>query len=467
MADHDVHHLDFRKLLQHAHLGVVIHRWDTSIVYANPAALQLLRLSYDQIIGKDAYDPEWRFVDDGCKTLLVEDYPVNKVIRSKEPLVDEVIGVIDSSSEDVSWFTINAYPEGEVGQQNSFVIVTFNEVSDAKKLFSFQQILENTQDVVIVTEAADIESPTGPKIVYVNKAFEALTGYSSDEVINETPRILQGTLTDNQARKRIHAALEKRQPVSETILNYDRKGRPYWIEMNIIPLTNKYGDVTHFAAIERDVSERKFYLEQLEKRNCELRNLKQSLEQIISDRTLDLQRAKAQLEHIAFFDPLTAAPNRRHFEEHAHRLMKFSSRRNLNVAFGLIDIDDFKQLNDTHGHEAGDLALIAIAKFLEQFFRADDAYCRYGGEEFAFAIAVQNSDDVKPLVERLLQGIHSLNNSEDASITRLPCDLSVSIGIQVCNPDNDTKLYEQLKHADQLMYQAKRAGKNGYVIASA
>lgn len=455
--------LDLKRLLEHAHIGVVIHRWDTSIVYANPTALRLLRLSYEQIIGKDAYDPQWNFLDEYGNQMNAEDYPVNKVRSTKDRLENDIIGVIDSSRADISWFLLNAYAEGEPGSESCFIVVTFNDITETKHLFSFQQIVENTQDIVIVTDARDINAPTGPKIVYVNNAFEALTGYSKEEAIGETPRILQGNLTDKEATTRIHSALEKQQAVTETVLNYDKSGRPYWLEMNIIPLTNKFGEVSHFAAIERDVSERKFHLEQLEKRNRDLKALKDNLEQLVTQRTNQLKQANEKLEKLAFFDPLTKLPNRRYFIDHVQKLIKSCNRHNQLVAFGLLDIDHFKRINDSQGHNAGDTVLVSLASFFRNFFRTDDAYCRFGGEEFAFAVAANTEECIEKLAKRLITGVRKLeiNINDDCTI-----QITASLGLKVCEPKSDTDLENEIKLADQGLYLAKQQGRDGFVFYS-
>jgi len=389
-----------------------------------------------------------------------EEFPVNKVIKSRQRLNNDVLGVIDSSREEISWFMINAYYEGTPEKDNSFIVVTFNDISDSKKLFSFQDIVENTQDIVIVTEAEDIDYPTGPKIVYVNQSFVDLTGYSPEEVIGETPRILQGALTDSESKARIQSALRKRYPVSETILNYDINGRPYWIEMNIIPLKNKYGDVTHFAAIERDVTEQKFHLEQLEKRNQDLRALKQNLEERVEKRTLELQLAKAQLEKIAYFDPLTNIPNRRFFIDQANKLIKSCNRHEQPMAFGLLDVDNFKEVNDKFGHDLGDVVLKEIGNCLNELFRTDDAFCRYGGEEFAFAIAINHDNDAHVFSERLLNSVRNIHieQPDNQSIK-----VTVSLGISICQINTKADLEQQIKLADEAMYQAKAEGKDRFV----
>lgn len=458
----DIDALNLKKLLEHAHIGVVIHRWDTSIVYANPTALRLMRLTYEQMIGVDAFDPQWSFLDDGGRKMLVEDYPVNKVKRRHDRLENEILGVIDSSSDHISWFLVNAYHEGDAGEENSFIVVTFNDISDTKQLFSFQDIVENTQDLVIVTEAENIEYPTGPKIVYVNKAFEKLTGYSQKEVIGETPRLLQGALTDEESKKRIHAALQEHQPIYETLLNYDSEGRPYWIEMNIIPLKNKYGEVTHFAAIERDISKQKFHLEQLEKRNEDLKVLKRDLESLVEKRTFELQMAKAKLEKLAFYDPLTNVPNRRYFIDHVNRLVKSSQRRQASLAFGILDIDDFKQLNDNYGHDIGDKVLTELAQMLLHLFRADDAFCRYGGEEFAFALTIADSNELYGFSDRLISAIRNLEVVIDDKETLA---ITASIGIKVCQSYLGIDFEKEMKEADIALYQSKNTGKDKVTIS--
>ncbi len=222
----DISDLNFKNLLEYAQVGVVIHNWDTSIVYINPTGLALLKLDYEQAIGRDIYDPHWTLIDEQGNLMAVEDYPVNVVKSTRKKVVKKVIGVVGGSSKEISWFMANAYFEGHDDDKN-FIVVTLTDISDTKQQISFHDVVENTQDMVVITDAKNIKHPEGPKIIYVNKAFEILTGYSSSEIIGETPRILQGNLTDPQARQRIYSALERHEEVTETLLNYDVRGRPY------------------------------------------------------------------------------------------------------------------------------------------------------------------------------------------------------------------------------------------------
>ncbi|WP_240702036.1 diguanylate cyclase [Pseudoalteromonas sp. DL-6] len=454
--------LSFRALLEHAHIGVIIHDWDTSIIYINPTGLKLLKVGYDQAIGRDSFDTHWTFIDEAGDILTVKDYPVNQVKKNKERVINKVIGVLGSSEDEISWFLMNAYYEGN-DNDDKFIVVTITDISESKQLFSFQDVVENTQDMVIITDAKNIKYPDGPKIVYVNKAFENLTGYSSSELIGETPRILQGNLTDPEAKQRIAKALENNKEVTETLLNYDSRGRPYWVEMNIIPLKNKFSEVTHFAAIQRDVSTSRFQTEQLEKRNRDLKELKNNLEKIVQERTFELQKTKSQLEKIAFFDPLTSIPNRRFFTDQANKLVKSSVRHGGTIGFGLFDVDDFKKVNDTYGHNVGDSVLVNLAKLLTIILRADDVFCRYGGEEFAFALVLKAPSDAELVAEKVINAIRELRiqSSDNNSI-----NVTVSMGLNIVNPTEKTDIDDEIKKADIAMYDAKKSGKNRYIIYS-
>ncbi|MFW8590643.1 diguanylate cyclase [Glaciecola sp. 2405UD65-10] len=454
--------LSFQAILKHAHIGVIIHDWNTSIVYINPNGLKMLRLTYEQAIGRDSYDPHWTLIDESGNILAVEDYPVNIVKRNKERVKNKVVGIIDSSQDAISWFLTNAYYEG-LDSKDEFIVVTFTDISASKQHFSFQDIVENTQDMVIVTDAKNISYPEGPKIVYVNKAFEKLTGYSATEVVGETPRILQGNLTNSESKRRIAEALNNVEEITETLLNYDASGRPYWVEINIIPLKNKFDEVTHFAAIQRDVSKMTFQTEQLERRNSDLKVLKSSLESLVNERTLELEKAKSELEKIAFFDPLTKIPNRRFFLEQASKLVKSCIRRGGIVAFGLIDIDNFKQINDDYGHNIGDKVLVYLANLLASTLREDDVFCRYGGEEFAFAIIINDLAHATAVAEKILTNINSLKIPIPDQNNLL---VTASIGVSAVTPEIGFEFTEELHKADMAMYDVKKAGKNAYKVIS-
>lgn len=205
----------------------------------------------------------------------------------------------------------------------------------------------------------------------------------------------------------------------------------------------------------------KFDIETLKKRNNELEILNSDLEILLEERTLELQKVKATLEKIAFFDPLTNIPNRRFFIDQSSRLIQSCNRRNVMIAFGLIDIDDFRVINDTYGHDVGDAVLVELSNYLKHFFRIDDAFCRHGGEEFAFTAAIENFAGIKSLAERLITGIRNIDIEIN---TNTHLSITVSIGIKLCKPSSDLDLEIEIKQADVGLYQAKENDKNQYNI---
>ncbi len=119
------------------------------------------------------------------------------------------------------------------------------------------EYIARSNDVVLITENEPLDAPHGPRIVFANEAVERVTGYSVEEVIGQTPRMFQGRDTDRQELDRIRAALEKEQPVHAEVLNYTKSGTPIWLEVNISPVSADHGEITHYLAIQRDITARK------------------------------------------------------------------------------------------------------------------------------------------------------------------------------------------------------------------
>ena len=122
-----------------------------------------------------------------------------------------------------------------------------------KQDFGFKDIIDSAADGVIVTQADQIDAP-GPTIVYVNDAMARLSGYAADELLGQTPRLLQGEKTSVTTKILIRQHLEKKQPLRCRILNYRKDGSTYWVELSLMPLTAATGEVTHFASIQRDIT---------------------------------------------------------------------------------------------------------------------------------------------------------------------------------------------------------------------
>jgi PAS domain S-box-containing protein len=147
-------------------------------------------------------------------------------------------------------------PDGEVTAiQGAVQDVTEAHRAD-QELRLMQACVAQLNDVVVVTAAEPLDAP-GPNIVFVNQAFERLTGWRSAEVLGRSPRMLQGPGTDAAELARVGRALRARQPVRAELMNYAKDGRPYWIDLSIVPVVAVSGQVSHFVAVHRDITDRR------------------------------------------------------------------------------------------------------------------------------------------------------------------------------------------------------------------
>jgi len=129
-------------------------------------------------------------------------------------------------------------------------------VEELLRLRLLESVITNTNDAVVISEAKSFDE-TGPRIIYVNEAYTKLTGYSNSEIIGKTPRILQGAKTDKKELARLKQHLENAEPCEMTLINYKKNGEEYWVNFTVNPVANKYGKVTHWVSLQRDVTDKK------------------------------------------------------------------------------------------------------------------------------------------------------------------------------------------------------------------
>ena len=288
--------------------------------------------------------------------------------------------------------------------------------------FSFQDIVEAAKDIVIVTKADSIDKP-GTEIVYVNNAFTQLTGYTFKEAVGKNPRILQSTGTDEATINKIHSALIKKQPIRATLKNYTKSGKEFWLDLSISPLKNNRGEVTHFVAIERDVTEQK---------NLEIK-----------------------LEKLSKTDSLTKLLNRRAFNDIINTELLRYKRAGSIFSVLMLDIDHFKSINDTFGHPIGDKVLEEIGVIFNAILRTQDSAARIGGEEFCILLPDTSLKIALTTANRIKDVIAATSIFTKKS----PIKITVSIGISEINK-LDTNYSSILARADKALYQAKSSGRN-------
>ncbi len=184
--------------------------------------------------------------------------------------LSRAIPIKDDKGKVLRWFGTNT----DITEQNA-LIKKLNET--VNKLNLYEKVVLNTKEAVLITEAEPF-NVSGPRIVYVNDAFCAMTGYTPEEVIGKTPRILQGPKTDRKQLDKIRHALEQWQSVKVELINYKKDGSEFFVEFEIVPVANEKGWFTHWVSVQRDVTERKIAEKKIREREELLRKTKEQLE---------------------------------------------------------------------------------------------------------------------------------------------------------------------------------------------
>jgi diguanylate cyclase (GGDEF)-like protein/PAS domain S-box-containing protein len=282
-----------------------------------------------------------------------------------------------------------------------------------------ERAIFSSVNAIVISCCKDHEYP----IEYVNPAFEQTTGYTLQEIKGRDPRFMRVEGCDVHEHERIRDALKRRESVHAILRNARKNGEIFWNDLRIDPVVNNDGEVTHFVAVINDITEAKHY--------------------------------ERRLHHLAHHDPLTGLANRTLLHDQLRLAIDQAVRDDSMVAVAFLDLDNFKYINDTFGHEAGDVVLRKIAERLREGVREDDTVARVGGDEFVLVINNESSTaNLAEQVERIRRNVSAPVVVDHNDI--LP---GVSIGVSLFPRDGDSA-DRVIRAADAAMYHAKTMGKN-------
>jgi diguanylate cyclase (GGDEF)-like protein/PAS domain S-box-containing protein len=273
---------------------------------------------------------------------------------------------------------------------------------------------------------ADATTPDMP-LIYVNPGFEMITGYSAAHVIGRNCRFLQGPGTDPRSVAEMSEALRRGQTLSTRLMNYRLDGTPFWNQLELHPVFDEVGALTHYISVQDDVSAR--------------------------------VEAEARVAFLAYHDQLTGLPNRALLFEEMERALDRGQRHGTATALLFIDLDNFKTVNDQHGHVVGDNVLRRVSAQLRTATRSSDILARQGGDEFLLLLTDLDPQDALTVARRVADQVHAALR-EPVALADLSPDveaitLSGSIGISLA-PADATTGPELIRLADAAMYDAKR-----------
>jgi diguanylate cyclase (GGDEF)-like protein/PAS domain S-box-containing protein len=297
----------------------------------------------------------------------------------------------------------------------------------ARRMHAEKSLRLREKVIEVASNAILICSSQGPEyaIEYVNPAFESITGYSSSDVVGRSLRTLQDASQDQSNIEEISAALRERREGHAVLRNYRKDGSGYWNDLFISPLRDDTGEIASFVVAQYDISA--------------------------------VMGFEAELEYQARHDSLTGLANRYMLHEQLERAISHARLSGSELWLAFIDLDRFKLVNDTLGHDAGDLLLKALAERIKLVVRDTDTVARMGGDEFMLVLPECAGGDASlTVIENIMAAI-----AAPWMIQSHEFHLTCSVGI-AAYPGDGSNAETLAKHADIAMYKAKELGRNAY-----
>jgi diguanylate cyclase (GGDEF)-like protein/PAS domain S-box-containing protein len=303
-------------------------------------------------------------------------------------------------------------------------LITLTDITErvmaSERILMLSQAVEQSPVSVVITDP-------GACIEYVNPAFERITGYQAQDVIGLDCRTLGAGDTCDTTALELWTSVAQGHSWQGEVENKKKTGEPFWEQVNIAPVVDEFGVVKHFLDIREDISVRK---------QQEQRILRQ-----------------------ARFDNLTDLPNRFLALDRLARMIVDARRNNYRVAVLFLDLDDFKKVNDSMGHEVGDQLLVTAAERLRKAVRLGDTIARLGGDEFLVILGnLSEPADTLPVLESILRVFRELCMVDGHELL-----LTSSIGIATF-PEDGEDSKRLLRNADLAMYQSKLQGGDTYTF---
>ncbi len=384
------------------------------IIHWNKASETIFSLPRERVIGKTAYENWPREQAELCQTLDEQVMRDGKIME---------IPVEASTSGDATiYLHTRKLPLFDAAGNPSHLLVICDDITERKRtedqLRLAAQVFENSGEGIMITDQ-------DKRIISVNRAFTAITGYPAQEVIGANPRILGSGQQSKAFYQQMWATLLESGQWSGEIYDRRKNGEIYPEWLHISAIRNDAGEVVNYIGSFSDITERK--------------------------------AAEAHIRFLAEHDGLTRLPNRMLFQDRLKQAIAHAARKQERLALMFLDLDHFKDINDTLGHTIGDKLLLAVAERLTENVREGDTVSRQGGDEFIILLpGIENPGDATLVAEKLLETVRQPYHFDSQVL-----NISFSIGISLY-PDDSRDMDELRRKADAAMYQAKQGGRNTY-----
>lgn len=289
-----------------------------------------------------------------------------------------------------------------------------------QELMLMQQVFDHSLEGITITDKKG-------KIIKVNPSFTAITGYDAKDVIGKNPRILKSDLHDRHFYKKMWESLSTTGLWANEIWNRHRDGKAYPEWLSISAIRDSNGEITHYVGLFHDIS--------------------------------DMKRQEEFIRHQVFHDSLTGLPNRPLLINRIDKAIAHATRGRRKFGLIYLDLDNFKNVNDSLGHAVGDMLLREAAERLRQIIRNVDTVARLGGDEFI--VLIEDIDDEKPVTLLAVRILDSFNKPFIIQGNTLHVGTSIGIAMFPEDGDNTDIL---VRNADTAMYRAKEKGKDNFTM---
>ncbi len=397
-----------RSLIEQASDGIMTIDQDGYILDVNTAACEMFGYTPDELrkLGVD------RLVADSQQDQLQANYGL---VQESEHVVQEWLAVAKNGKTFPVEVSAKVLPNG-------LVQGIVRDVSERKKAEA--ELKMQTSAINAASDQIMITDPAG-RIEFVNPSFEKDTGYTRDEVIGRNPRFLSSGRHEPSFYKELWSTISQGNTWRSEIVNKRKNGELYTEEMTVTPVKNERGEFKHYIAIKRDISEKKSYEE--------------------------------KLDRLAHHDALTGLPNRLLFSDRLTQRLAACERDGTSLAVMFCDLDRFKIINDSLGHNYGDILLQEVADRLMLTLRDVDTIARMGGDEFTIIVSdISDERHITHVAQKVLDSL-----ARPFSVLGQELFVTGSIGVSVY-PDNGTDVETLVKNADTAMYMAKDEGRNTF-----